>query len=90
MNGYEKILFQMRRQGAKNAERGVFLAEMISSDTCRCGQLILERDDLLIAEHLLTGFVSADGRTIEPLKNGDAVLVKRLSEEKYAIIERVI
>lgn len=90
MNGYEKILNQMRKQGMKDAEKGVFLAEMVSSEECRCGQIILERDDLLIAEHLLTGYVDIDGNKVLPLKKGDAVLCKRLSEEKYAIIERVI
>lgn len=90
MNGYEKLIKQMRKQGAVNNESGVRLGQMINKTDCAVGDLTLYKEDLLIAEHLVTGYTAADGTIIQPLKKGDAVLVKRLSSEKYAIIERVI
>lgn len=90
MNPYEKIISQMRREGARGNEKGVFLGEMESATEVNAGGLLLEREDLLFAEHLLTGYVAEDGTKIGALKKGDTVLLKRLSAEKYAVIERVI
>lgn len=90
VNAYEKIVFQMRSEGARKNEKGVFLGKMSGATSVNVSGLVLERDDLLFAQHLLTGYVSANGEKIEGLKKGDTVLLKRLSDEKYAVIERVI
>lgn len=55
------------------------LAEMTSTEECDVGDLVLDKEDLLIADHL-------KGK----LKKGDAVLVQRLNDETYAIIGRMV
>lgn len=52
MNGYERIIKMMREQGAVNNPTSLQLGEMTSATTCKIGDLKLEADDLLIAEHL--------------------------------------
>ena len=79
MNGYEQILTLMRQQGGKSNPSVPVLAEMTSATTCAVGDLILDADDLLVAEHL-----KGD------LQKDNVVLVQRLSDEKYAIIERLV
>ena len=89
MNGYEKIINTMQKNARKVQPQDLQIAVMKSSTTCQKGDLVLDRDDLLIAEHLLTGYIAADESIISPLKKGDLVLIKRISDEKYVIIERV-
>lgn len=90
MTSYQKILNIMRAQGAKDNEKGVRLAEVGENLSVTSGGLTLEKDDLLFASHLISGYLDQNGQPVEPLKKGDAVLIKRLSEDKYAVIERVI
>ena len=90
MTDYEKIISVMRKEGAKKNERGVRLAEMTEDFGVKAGELSLEKDDLVFAEHLITGYKDKDGNSIRPVGKGDSVLIKRLSDEKYAVIERVI
>lgn len=89
MNGYEKILYQMRKQGQKNAETGVRLGVIGRNLSCRVGELTLQQEDLLFAEQLLTGYLDQDGNAVVPLEEGDSVLVKRLSAQKYAVLCRL-
>ncbi len=79
MNGYEKFVKLMRRQGGTNHMPVPRLAEMTSTEECDVGDLVLDKEDLLIADHL-------KGK----LKKGDAVLVQRLNDETYAIIGRMV
>ncbi|MGN1117434.1 MAG: DUF2577 family protein [Acutalibacteraceae bacterium] len=90
MNAYEKILKIMNKEGAKSNEKGVFLATVGENLSIDAGTLTLEKEDLLIAQPLLTGYTAADGSVISPIKKGDYVLIKRLSGEKYAVLEKVI
>lgn len=90
MTGAERIVRRMRAEGARKNEKGVFLATMESATEVNISGLILEREDLLFSEHLLTGYKTADGKTVGALEKGDTVLLKQLSDEKYAVIERVI
>lgn len=56
------------------------------------GDLELEREDLLIAHHLLTGWCYGGGEdppTVGALEEGDKVLCKRLNETTWAVIARV-
>lgn len=90
MTGAERIVKRMRDEGARKNEKGVFLATMEGATKVNISGLILEREDLLFAEHLLTGYTAANGEKIDALKKGDNVILKKLSDEKYAVIERVI
>lgn len=90
MTSYQKILNIMRSQGAKDNEKGVRLAEVGDNLSVTSGGLTLEKDDLLFASHLISGYLDQNGQPVEPLKKGEAVLIKRLNDDKYAVIERVI
>lgn len=89
MNAYEKILKVM----APDTENNIFVTTMESSTTCYVNNLKLEREDLLIAEHLTTGWLTQkDGKNefIKPLSKGDMVLLIKLDDTKYAIVERMV
>lgn len=79
MNGYEQLIKLMRQQGGVNNLQVPKLAEMTAATECDIGDLILDSDDLLVADHL-------KGK----LKKGDTVLVQRVNDETYAIIERLV
>lgn len=111
MNGCEKLIQIMRQQGAMGNPPRLELGEMLSESTCRIGGNDLEKEDLIVAEHLTAGYntkISAniaatiDGKETgiimkdqtvainSRLKKGDTVLTYRISEDKYAIIERMV
>lgn len=79
MNGYEQIIKLMRQQGEVNSLPVPRIAEMTAPGECDIGDLVLDNDDLLVADHL-------KGK----LKKGDTVLVQRVNDETYAIIERLV
>lgn len=79
MNPYEQMISIMREQGAVGNLPVPRLAEMTGETECDIGDLTLDSDDLLVADHL-------KGK----LKTGDTVLVQRLDDETYAIIERLV
>ena len=58
MNGYEKLIMPIRKEGARNNPPSLFLGEMTSKDECLIGSLTLDKDDLLFAEHLTKKIVS--------------------------------
>jgi hypothetical protein len=91
MNGYEKILSIIQKTGESSP--ALFIAIMDTASTCRVNELPLDSDDILIAEHLKTGWYKQEGNTmvyITPLKAGDTVLIAKINEEKYVIIERLV
>lgn len=53
------------------------------------GDLLLFPDDLVFAQHLLTGYSAAEGRFIPPVQAGDKVLVIKLSDECFAVIAKL-
>lgn len=77
MTGAERIVLLMRQQGKKQAGRGLQLAKMESAEKCVVGDLALEREDYLKAEHLI-------------LEEGDDVIVCRLDQYTYVILEKVV
>ena len=79
MNPYEEILEIMVEQGAKRNQKGLELAQMLSENSCKLRKLNVYKEDLLCASHL-----------VGSLQKGDTVLLQRISEEKYVIVERVI
>lgn len=100
MNAYEQILDTMRQQGKKDNTAPIQIGEMESATTCAIGKLKLSGSDLLIAEHLKTGYHFAvdDSKPSKKdkttyagaLKKGDKVAVYRISDELYIILERLV
>lgn len=100
MNAYEEILGMMRSEGKKDNTAPIQIGEMTGAESCRIGKLQLAGGDLLIAEHLKTGYHYAvcgddparkDSDTfIEPLKSGDKVAVYRVNDECYIVLERLV
>lgn len=76
MNGYEKIANMIKNQS--NTASNIFLTTMESANSCTVNNLPLDSDDLLVSDHLTD------------LKQGDLVVIVRLNDEKYAILERVV
>lgn len=89
MNAYEEILGMMRKEGSKDNTAPIQIGTMTGADSCKIGKLLLSGSDLLIAEHLKTGY-SCNGKFIKPLKSGDKVAAFRISDELYIILERLV
>lgn len=91
MNGYEKIVKIMQQQGSSPSM--VFITTMDTQKSCKVNELMLDGDDLIIAEHLKTGYYKQNGDTmqfVEPIKANDTVLIVKINNEQYAIIERLV
>lgn len=73
--GCEKLIKQIKRLNTN--DKIVYLATMKANYSVSLGELTLERDDLMISTNIID------------LKQGDTVLIIKINEEKYAIIERV-
>jgi hypothetical protein len=89
MNPYEQMIKTIREQGKSGSSKGMRIGVMKSASVCMIDTLELDEDDLLVAQHLVTGYQSKDGY-VNPLKKGDTVLIQRINEEQYAIIERLV
>ncbi len=100
MNAYEEILNMMRIEGSKDNPKPIQIGEMSSATECCIGELKLSAEDLLIAEHLKTGYhfaVNHDNPSLKDettfsdgLKKGDLVAVYRINDETYIILERLV
>lgn len=100
MSAYEELLKIMRNEGRKDNTAPIQIGTMTDERSCRIGKLVLSGSDLLVAEHLKTGYHRAvddkspskkDKNTfVEPLKSGDRVAVYRMSDELYIILERLV
>lgn len=116
MNSTERLISIMRQQGTVQNPPRLVLGEMLSENTCRVAGYKLDKDDLLVAEHLkprdltisatmkttidapaqefsVTADVGITKQTVSiknKLKKGDEVLLYRISEDKYVIIEKVV
>lgn len=54
MNGYEKLIKTMRQQASHQKKTyPLKLGTMLSENECQVGELKLDKDDLLVSEHLL-------------------------------------
>ena len=87
MDGYERIITLMQKSAPKSNE--IKLAVMTSSNTCSINGLSLTNEDLLVSEHLKTGWM-INNEVYEPLKKGDTVALIRINSTKYLIIDRVV
>lgn len=91
MNGYERIIKIIEeRIQTSNPISNIFLAGMTGGNSCTVAGQKLSGEDLLIAEHLTTGWYQEPDKKVEPLKSGDSVIVMQLSDTKYVILERVV
>lgn len=98
MNSYEKLLYILSKQN--KTEKNFYIGTMTSETSCDTGENELSEDDLLIAEHLKTGyFKNIDSENpalknkdtyVSSLKKDDVVLVIKASQELYVIVERLI
>lgn len=80
MNAYERMIKVMRDEANRNdSGYPIKLAVMLSPTECRYGALDLDSEDLMIAERL-------DGE----LEEGDVVLITQISDNMYAIMEKVV
>jgi hypothetical protein len=90
----------MRQQGSKGNPASIQIGTMESATTCSVGRLKLSDDDLLVAEHLITGFhksvnnndpsLQNNDTFVQPLKAGDMVALYRVNDELYIILERLV
>lgn len=87
---FAKLLKIMQRQGEANNPTGLEIGVMTSAKKCSVGDLELDEDDLLIAEHLITGYYTKNDKYIKPLAKGDVVAVQQIDDETYAILERMV
>jgi hypothetical protein len=81
----------MQQQGSSPSM--VFITTMDTQKSCKVNELMLDGDDLIIAEHLKTGYYKQNGDTmqfVEPIKANDTVLIVKINNEQYAIIERLV
>lgn len=90
MNGYEEILNLMRREGNKGSTAPIQIGIMESPTECHIGELRLYEGDLLIAEHLKTGYLKDTTTFIGGLQKGDKVAIYRVSDEIYIVLERLV
>lgn len=101
MSWKDDMIELMRKEGAVNNPKGLFLATMTGGRSCRISDGIeLAAEDLYISERLLSpvavkvnvvGEDNTDRSTYLPaLKAGDEVLLYRLNETKFVIIEKVV
>ena len=103
---YAEMLEMMRAQGAKDNPSIPVLGEMQSANSVKIDDLVLNAEDLYIADYLVSGYTRkikvpyVPGVTVDTtqsnityadgLKAGDLVLVQALANNKYAIIVRVV
>ncbi len=76
MDAYEKLIKTMREEGNRNPSPVPKLATMTGSRSCKLGTMELEADDLLFC--------------VGNLKEGDRVVVCRISNDKYVVLGKVV
>lgn len=94
---YEDLSMIIKKQ---QKQEMLNIAIMDSGDSCAIGTLKLGPGELIIAEHLRTGYfknIKLEGGTAvkdedtyaAPVKAGDKVLVCKMQGERYAVIGRL-
>lgn len=79
MTGFEKLIHIIRKEINKCQKKEVRLGVMENRTDCRMGDILLDKDDYIIAERLKGN-----------LRQGDEVVILVLSNEQYIIIEKVV
>ncbi len=81
---YAELLGMMRQQGAKDNPTTLQLGTMQSANSVKIGDLLLNSEDLYIADYLFLD-------NVERLKSGDVVAVQRVQDTNmYVILARVV
>jgi hypothetical protein len=97
---YAELVKMMQEQGAKHNPTTLQLGVMLSKDKVQLGDIVLERDDLYIASHLVNPYerkVRISGSSIntitftDELKAGDIVAIQRLhNSDMFVILAKVV
>ena len=87
INGYERLIKII--DGRQKQQSAVRVGEITDAGGCLLGDLLLFPDDLVFAQHLLTGYSDAEGRIIPPVQAGDKVLVIKLNSECFAVVAKL-
>jgi|GEM_PF-3586005 hypothetical protein len=91
MNGYEKIVTLI--QDLSKTASSFLITTMDTNSSCKANGTPLDSDDLFISEQLKTGWYRKEGNEfvyVEPIKAGDTVLLIKVNEEQYVILERLV
>ena len=80
---YTQMLEMMREQGKKDNPITIQIGTMKSSNSVKIDDLVLNREDLYIADYLLS-------ENMKKLTKGDMVAVQRLDNNMYLILARVV
>lgn len=86
MNSYEKLVKILTK--GKNAD-GIKRGVVTGNSSIQVEELKLESDDYLLPCYLKYGYMS-EGKFVPPLQNGDNVLLYRMSDELYIVLERLV
>lgn len=91
MKSVEKLAkLMMCRESSNN----LYMTTMDTAKTCTVNNLKLTEEDLLISEHLTSKYLLeyADGTCTysEPIQAGDTVLVVKINDSLFAILERLV
>ena len=101
---YAEMLRLMREQGKKDNPTTLQIGIVIKDGRIKIDDLILEKEDVYIVDYLLEGYTrklkvpyrAEDGSIQESivlqkcLKEGDLVVLQRLSNSMYVILSRVV
>lgn len=86
---YAEMLNMMREQGKKDNPTTIQLGIMLSANSVKIDDLILNAEDLYIADYLVAN--PEQITTTEELKKGDLVVVQKLNDNNmYVILARVV
>lgn len=99
MSVFEDLIGIMQEEGGKNTPSGTQLGVMSGPNSCDVDGLSLSAEDLLFAEHLVNPIatkviINEDGTDgseyLEPLKKGDIVAIKKISDSQYLILGKMV
>ena len=99
MDPFLEIAGLMREQGTVHKQGMLQLATMTGTNTCSIGNLPIFAEDLYIPDRLLSAVCTQvsvpeshqDKSSYSmPLKTGDTVVLFKLSDTKYVILDRVV
>ncbi|BCK01405.1 hypothetical protein [Anaerocolumna chitinilytica] len=82
----EKLVEKIK--GLHKSDSNIFIGVMKAGNGCNVNGFNLDAEDLLLSEHLKTGYQGAS-EYIEPLKSGDTVLVLKI-DNLFIVTERLV
>ena len=89
---FAEMLGMMRSQGAKDNPTTLQLGVMQSANSVKIDDLVLNAEDLYIADYLVAGYTRQTQITFtDGLKKGDLVAVQKLQDtNKFVILAKVV